>query len=264
MQNNIMRLLSGLTTPLLAPLDGLPPGAHVVQLACGTGSLSIALAGRRPDLRITAIDINPAVLAAARSDAARARVSVDFREMSMAALDLADGSADAVVSRMGLFLPGTAPFGAAAREAARVLRPGGVLSAAAWTGADDSPYTRFGPAVLRRIRVATPDFDPPFAEAGRAGALEGHLVDAGLRDVESRWFHWETDYPDFESWWSFNAGFGPLGALFGALTAEQTGAARQAMAEALSPYRTSAGGYRLPATARHLTARAGETSQDID
>ena len=51
-----MRLLTGLVEPVLAPLDALPPGARVVQVACGTGGLSLALARRRPDLRITLVE----------------------------------------------------------------------------------------------------------------------------------------------------------------------------------------------------------------
>ncbi|MDR7320010.1 MULTISPECIES: class I SAM-dependent methyltransferase [Catenuloplanes] len=245
-----MRLLNGLVDPLLDPLGDLPAGAHVVQLACGTGGLALALAQRRPDLRITAIDIDPVALTTGRADAARLGLTVDFREMSMAALALDDGSADAIISRMGLFLPGTAPFGAAAREAARVLRRGGVLSAAAWPGPDDSPYTRFGTAVLRRFRPV-PNFAAPFAEAGRPGALEGHLTAAGFRDVAATRFHWDTEYPDFDAWWAFVAEFGPLAPLFAAV---DTADARAATAEEVRPYRTAAGGYRLPAAAHLLTA----------
>jgi 16S rRNA G1207 methylase RsmC len=54
---NVMRLLAGLEEPLLAPLQVLPAGAHVVQVACGTGGLSLALARRRPDLRISKRDV---------------------------------------------------------------------------------------------------------------------------------------------------------------------------------------------------------------
>ncbi len=252
-----MRLLDGLAGTLLAPLGELRAGAHVVQIACGTGGLSLDLARRRPDLRITGIDSNPAVLAVGRAQAAEEGLDVDFREMSMTALTFGDGSVDAITSRMGLLLPGTAPFGDAAREARRVLRDGGILSIGTWSELDGSPYTRFGLAVLRAILPpgAVPGFEAPFAESARPGALEGHLAGAGLRDVDGSSFRWDTEYPDFAAWWGFVAGFGPLGELFGALDPDRHAEARRLMGDTIAGYRTEAGGYRLPATARVLTAR---------
>jgi SAM-dependent methyltransferase len=252
---NEMRLLDGLVDPLLAPLLTLPPGAHVVQLACGTGGLSLALARRRADLRITAIDIEPGVLRIARAAAADDDLTVDFRAMSMAGLDLGDGSADAVMSRMGLLMPGTAPFDVAAREAARILRPGGILSIATWTDLATSPYTGFGLPVLRRLLPEVPDFNQVFAASARPGALEGHLAAAGLVDVDASWFRWETEYPGFDAWWSFGTGFGPLKALFDSLDERQLTEARRSMADDLSAHRTESGSYRLPATCRLLSAR---------
>ncbi|GLY95939.1 hypothetical protein Acsp02_31940 [Actinoplanes sp. NBRC 103695] len=252
-----MRLLDGLADPLLAPVLTLPPGAHVVQLACGTGGLSLALARRRADLRITAVDIDPGVLRIARAAAADEDLPVDFRAMSMAGLDFGDGSADAVISRMGLLMPGTAPFDLAAREAARILRPGGILSVATWTDLAASPYTGFGLPVLRRLlpEGAVPDFNQVFAASARPGALEGHLAAAGLVDVDASWFRWEAEYPSFEDWWAFDTGFGPLKALFDSLDDRQLAEARRAMTDDISVHRTESGGYRLPATCRLISAR---------
>ncbi len=254
---NVMRLLNGLVEPLLAPLDSLPAAGHVVQLACGTGELSLALARRRPDLRITGIDIDPAVLEVGRANAANDQLTVDFRTMSMARLELGDGSADAITSRMGLLLPGTAPFDVSAREAARVLRAGGILSIATWADLAASPYIGVGLPVLRRFlpESALPDVQAISADSVRPGALEGYLTDAGFRDVEASWLRWETEYPDFSSWWEFDAGFGPLKPLFDSLDGRQRVAARQAMAHDISAHRTDSGGYRLPATCRMITAR---------
>jgi ubiquinone/menaquinone biosynthesis C-methylase UbiE len=252
MNDNIMRLLSGLVEPLLAPLEQLPPGAHVLQPACGTGRLSLALARRRPDLKISAIDINPAVLDAGRREAAAGGLAVDFRTMDMNRMEFADGSADAVISRMGLLLPGLTPFETSAREVTRVLRPDGILSLATWSSLDDSPYTRVGLEVLRQFH-APETFAASEAAFARTRTFESHLVEAGLRDVTGRDFRWDTEYPTFDDWWSFVAGFGPLAPFFRAVDEAE---ARDAMAASLAGFRTAAGGYRLPATARLITARA--------
>lgn len=254
---NIMRLLAGLTAPLLSPLASLPAGAHVVQLGCGTGELSLALARRRPDLRISAIDIDSAALDEGRAHAVQDDLTVDFREMSMAALDFADDSVDAILSRMGLFLPGTAPLDVSARETARVLRADGILSIALWANLADSPYTAIGMPVLRKIlpEGALPDMESSFAEAARPALLGSPLADAGFRDIVASWFDWETEYPSFESWWAFDAEFGPLKALFDSLDENQTIAARKLMADSMSACLTESGSYRLPARARMITAR---------
>ncbi|MFY1674906.1 class I SAM-dependent methyltransferase [Plantactinospora sp. WMMB334] len=252
-----MRLLTGLADRLLNPVEMLPDRAHVVQLACGTGELSLTLARRRPDLRITAVDIDPAVLAVGRASAARDGLGVEFRAMSMAELDLADRSADAVVSRMGLFLPGTAPFDVAAREAGRILRPGGLISIATWSNLAGSPYTRVGLSVLRQIlpEGAIPDMEVLFTEAARPGAFERHLENAGIHTIHASWFNWVTEYPDFESWWSYDTGFGPLKALFDSLDARQRDTARRLMTAEIEEHRTSSGGYGMPATARTITGQ---------
>ncbi|MCS7482460.1 class I SAM-dependent methyltransferase [Umezawaea endophytica] len=254
---NVMRLLAGLVDRLLAPVEGLPSGSHVMQLACGTGELSLELARRRPDLRITAIDVDSTVLDAGRAAAVERDLSVEFRTMSMAGLDLADGGVDAVISRMGMFLPGTAPFDVVAREAARVLRPGGPLSIATWSDLAGSPYTRIGLSVLRRVLPAgaVPDMESFFSDSARPGAFEGHLADAGFQDVEAAWFRWDTEYPDFEAWWRFVAEFGALKPLFDSLDASTRATARDVMESTMAEHGTGSGGYRLTATARVVTAR---------
>ncbi|GIJ43209.1 hypothetical protein Val02_00950 [Virgisporangium aliadipatigenens] len=248
--NNLMRLLGGLVEPLLAPLSPLPARAHVVQLACGTGTLSLALARRRPDLRITAIDIDPAVLDAGRVEAARDGLAVEFRTMSITALAFEDKSVDAVISRMGLLMPGIAPFDVSAREAARVLRPDGILSIAAWADLESSPYTGFGLRVLRQVlpKGTVPDFEAAF---GRHERLEEHLE--GFYSIDASWYRWETEYPDFDTWWAFVAEFGPLKPLFDGLDEEARHEARRVMADELRAFRTESGGYRLPATCRRIT-----------
>ncbi|MBE8515948.1 methyltransferase domain-containing protein [Amycolatopsis sp. H6(2020)] len=249
--------LAGLTDTLLVPLDALPDGAHVVDVACGTGEPSLSLARRRPGLRITGIDTDLALLAAARAKATRAGLTVEFQLMPMTDLDFADGSVDAIVSRMGLLLAGTAPFDASAGEAARVLRAGGILSLATWTDLASSPYTGIGLPVLRHVlpEGTVPEFEALFADAARPGALEQQLANAGFADIQASWFSWETECRDFETWWQFDTGAGPLKMFFDALDERQHASARHTMADALREYRTPSGSYRVPATCRMITAR---------
>jgi SAM-dependent methyltransferase len=242
-------LLFALIDPILAPLEALPSGARVIDVGCGSGEIDFELARRRPDLRITGIDINPAVLPESAGN-------VEFREMDMTALEIEDAVADAVISRLGLLNPTAPQFARSAEEAARILAPGGLLSLAAWSTLDDSPYTRVGLAVLRRIEppVQIPDLEPVFAKSARPGALEGHLKAAGLQNIQASWFDFAMEFSSFESWWQFNTGLPPFKAVFDALDEKQLQQAREEMLKDLAEFESPSGSYPLPARVRYITA----------
>jgi phosphatidylethanolamine/phosphatidyl-N-methylethanolamine N-methyltransferase len=101
---------------LLAPR----PGERILVDGCGTGA---DLAFLPPDARVTATDLTPAMVERTRRRAQALGFAVDARVMDAQALDLPDGSFDAVV--LHLILAVVPDPVAAIREAARVLRPGG-------------------------------------------------------------------------------------------------------------------------------------------
>lgn len=93
--------------------------ALVVDLGCGTGLSTRAWSGRAE--RVVGVEPNPAMLAAA-ADAP----GVEFRQAFAQDTGLEDGSADIVSCSQALHWMDPAPTFA---EAARILRPGGVLAA---------------------------------------------------------------------------------------------------------------------------------------
>jgi ubiquinone/menaquinone biosynthesis C-methylase UbiE len=107
----------------------LEPGARVLDLACGTGNVTIPLAHR--GAMVTGLDMTPHLLQEARARAAREGLHIRFDEGFAETLPYPDGSFDAVVSMFGIMF---SPLPAAvASEMARVLRPGGQLALANWT-----------------------------------------------------------------------------------------------------------------------------------
>ena len=93
-----------------------------LEVAVGTGLNLPSYAG---DVRLTAIDLSPEMLAIARRRASEAGVEVDLREGDAHALPFAEGSFDTVVCTYSLCnIPEP---GRAVAEMKRVLRPGGRL-----------------------------------------------------------------------------------------------------------------------------------------
>ena len=104
-------------------LDGRE-ALDALDIGCGTGFLSLELAGRGH--RVTGIDFAPAMLALARDKAARAHADIRFEEADAEALPLPPLTFDLVISRHVLW---TLPHPEAAiDEWIRVLRPGGRLA----------------------------------------------------------------------------------------------------------------------------------------
>ncbi len=96
--------------------------ARVLEIAPGPGYLAVELAKLGP-FRVSGLDISRSFVRMATDYAARAGVTIDFREGNAAALPFDDGSFDFAVCRAA-FKNFSDPVGALC-EMHRVLRPGG-------------------------------------------------------------------------------------------------------------------------------------------
>lgn len=101
-------------------LANIQPGERVLIVGCGTG-LDLELLPR--GVEITAVDLTPAMVEKTAARAKELGMSVDARVMDAARLTFADASFDVVLLHLILAVVPD-PY-STAREAARVLRPGG-------------------------------------------------------------------------------------------------------------------------------------------
>jgi ubiquinone/menaquinone biosynthesis C-methylase UbiE len=105
----------------VASTAGLGPRAAVLEVGCGTGQLTKALAGS--GFRLTAVDIGPSMVAAARRRLPR--LGVSFQVTSFEDLAAADASFDLVISSAAFhWIDPEVAFS----KSARLLRPGGWLA----------------------------------------------------------------------------------------------------------------------------------------
>lgn len=101
----------------------LPRGARVLDAACGPGTVARRLLGWRPDLQLLGVDLAPRMVELARAAVPGARFEVgDCRQ-----LPGEPASWDAIVCAFGLPYLSPADAQAFIAQAARQLRPGGLL-----------------------------------------------------------------------------------------------------------------------------------------
>jgi arsenite methyltransferase len=155
-------------------IASLQPGEVVLDLGSGAG-FDCFLAARQvgPSGRVIGVDMTPDMLARARANAEKSRMpNVEFRLGEIEHLPVADGSVDVVISNCVINLSTDKP--GVAREAFRVLRPGGRLAVSDIVATGELP-----PAVRDDLRLIS----ACIGGATSVPALEAMLLEAGFVDV---------------------------------------------------------------------------------
>jgi ubiquinone/menaquinone biosynthesis C-methylase UbiE len=113
----------------LAEAADIRPDEAVLDVAAGNGNATLAAARR--GAAVTSTDYVGALLERARERAHAERLSIAFQTADAEALPFADATFDVVLSTFGVMFTPDQPR--AARELARVCRPGGRIALANWT-----------------------------------------------------------------------------------------------------------------------------------
>lgn len=164
------------------------PGESVLDIGCGTGTTSIALAGAvGPKGRVTAIDISRQMLGLAkRRGQGRANLAFIEADASQAPFQTEN---DLLFSRFGvMFFDDPAAAFANIRKA---VRPGGRIAFVCWRTPPENLWASAPMAAAKSFLPDTPPPDPlapgPFAFAD-AGRIETILRESGFCDARIQKF----------------------------------------------------------------------------
>ena len=154
----------------------VPQDATVIDLGCGTGTLTIWLKQQYLSARVIGLDADPAILEFARTKAEVAAVEVEFFESNASDIPLAAGSVDRIVS--SLFFHHLQPDikKRVLSESFRVLADGGELHISDWGKPEN---------MLMRMLFYPVQLLDGFSNTREnvQGLLPDLIMDAGAREV---------------------------------------------------------------------------------
>lgn len=154
----------------------LSPGLRVLDVGCGTGTLTLALKRACPATEVTGVDIDPDALAVAEGKARAEALVVTFLRGSATDLPVPAESFDRVCSSLLLHHLAADQRLKALREMGRVLKPGGSLLIADW-GRPRGLLPRLGFQVVRLLDGYARTADHA------AGRLADRVREAGFDSV---------------------------------------------------------------------------------
>lgn len=156
--------------------------SSVLELACGTGIVTRILRDRLPaTARLVATDLNEAMMQNAATKFT-GNDAVEWQQADATSLPFEDQTFDAVVSQFGfMFFPDKAT---SAREARRVLKPGGVFLFNVWDSLEQNPLGQIAHETVARFFEKDPPtfYQVPFGYHDH-DEIRRVLEDAGFRDI---------------------------------------------------------------------------------
>ena len=149
---------------------------HILDLACGTATLTIAIKQAYPQTRVVGIDGDLAILRQARRKAQRAGVEIQFDEGLSYALPYADESFDRVLSSLFFHHLTRENKLRTLTEVWRVLKPGGEFHVADWGAPQNALMELASQGIVRLDGATTKD--------NFAGLLPEFIWQSGFAAVE--------------------------------------------------------------------------------
>jgi SAM-dependent methyltransferase len=176
-----------------------PSCGALIDIGCGTGSLTLAAANRYPDARVVGIDLIPDYLTdTLRQEAA----NIELKTGDAVSLPFDDNHFDTAISQ--LLLNDLEDPTKALGEMVRVTKPQGQIAASVWDRSGGLTFIRLfldAAAILAGVegeKLREEVFNVPYQD-------EDDLYDlwseAGLRDIDTATLSVRMDFIDFDDYW---------------------------------------------------------------
>jgi ubiquinone/menaquinone biosynthesis C-methylase UbiE len=179
---------------------------QVIDVACGTGCASFALASKLPEGHVTGIDFSSGMLsrAAHKKNAGGIR-NVTFAEMDMQALDFPDGHFDAAVSAFSIFF--VDDMQSQLVHIARKVKSGGRIIMTTFC---ENAFTPMIGIFLDHLKAF--GIEPPtlaWKRVASTAQCRSLFDDAGMQRVRSERMDFGFYLEDASQWWHivWNGGF---------------------------------------------------------
>jgi ubiquinone/menaquinone biosynthesis C-methylase UbiE len=227
---------------LMLDMVDLQPGEHVLDVACGTGLVSLRMAATvGASGAVVGTDISGQMVEAARRIAVERHVTnVRFERADAEALPFASATFDAAVCGLGLmYVPDPIK---ALGEMRRLLRPGGRAAAAVWGARRNCGWAEIFP--ITDARVAS-DVCPMFFQLGTQDMLAHAFAAAGFADVRLERLATTLRYACAEDALAAVFRGGPVALAYSRFDEATRRAVHAEYLDSIAAYRTR-DGYRIP------------------
>lgn len=159
----------------------------ILDIAAGTGEPGLTIASMLTGGKVFITDLSDDMLEIARENAAKKGIkNIETVACDVCELPFADNTFDAISCRFGfMFFPDML---LAAKEMARVLKPGGKIATAVWNVPEKNFWvTAIGGTINRNMQLPAPAPEAPgMFRCSKAGLIQDLFKQAGLKNTSEK------------------------------------------------------------------------------